>query len=163
MYLIFRTIRRTLSSKFGRKMGVRLVVRMQLTWLLVGLGCGGGAGSPEAGAGSLLQEAGGGKSGVMLRALGWEEGVSQLCQAREAGAESLLQHSIVLGRSVQAVQALQEKKACCACACLLHVTGGPPLTLTQANSTAGSSANVALQLLKNCSSHHAWAGWDDGS
>ena len=61
--------------------------------------------SQEAGAGSLLQEAGGSRSGVMLRALGWEEGVSWRCKAREAGAESLLQHTIVLGRRVQAVQA----------------------------------------------------------
>ena len=51
---------------------------------------GGGAGSQEAGAGSLLQEAGGGSSRAMLRALGWEEGVSQRCEAREAGAESPL-------------------------------------------------------------------------
>ena len=41
----------------------------------------------------------------MLRALGWEEGVSRQCEAREAGAESLLRHTIVLGRRVQAVQA----------------------------------------------------------
>ena len=44
----------------------------------------------------------------MLRALGWEDGVSWRCEAREAGAESLLrlQHTIVLGRRVQVVQAL---------------------------------------------------------
>ena len=41
----------------------------------------------------------------MLRALGWEERVSWWREAREAGAESLLQHTIVLGRRVQAVQA----------------------------------------------------------
>ena len=41
----------------------------------------------------------------MLRALGWEEGVSQWCEAREAGAESPLWHTIVLGRRVQVVQA----------------------------------------------------------
>ena len=41
----------------------------------------------------------------MLWALGWEEGVSQWCEAREARAESLLQHTVVLGRGVQAVQA----------------------------------------------------------
>ena len=62
-------------------------------------------GSQEAGAGSLLQEAGGSRSGVMLRALGWEEGVSPRCEARGAGAESLLRHTIVLGRRVQTVQA----------------------------------------------------------
>ena len=28
-----------------------------------------------------------GRSGEMLRALGWEEGVSSRCKAREAGAE----------------------------------------------------------------------------
>ena len=51
---------------------------------------GGVAGSQEAGAGSLLQE-GSGRSGEKLRALGWEEGVSQQrCEAREAGAESPL-------------------------------------------------------------------------
>ena len=65
----------------------------------------GRVGSQEAGAGSLLEEAGGGRSGAMLRALGWEEGVSQWCEAREAGAESLLRHTIVLGRRVWAVQA----------------------------------------------------------
>ena len=48
----------------------------------------GGAGSQEAEAGSLLQEAGGGRSGVMPWALRWKEGVSQLCEAREAGVES---------------------------------------------------------------------------
>ena len=41
----------------------------------------------------------------MLRALDWEEGVSWQCKAREAGAESPLPHTIVLGRRVQAVQA----------------------------------------------------------
>ena len=53
---------------------------------------GGGAGSQEAGAGSPLQEARGGRSGAMLRALGWEEGVSWWCETREAGAESPLRH-----------------------------------------------------------------------
>ena len=62
-------------------------------------------GSQEAGAGSLLQEAGSDRSGAMLRALGWEEGVSWWCEARGAGAESLLWHTIVLGRRVQEVQA----------------------------------------------------------
>ena len=41
----------------------------------------------------------------MLHAQGWEEGVSRRCKAREAGAESPLTHTIVLGRRVQAVQA----------------------------------------------------------
>ena len=44
------------------------------------MGDGGGAGSQEAGAGSLLQEAeeaSGSRSGATLRALGGEEGVSQ--------------------------------------------------------------------------------------
>ena len=68
-------------------------------------GCG-GVESQEAGAGSPLQEAGSSRSGAMLRALGWEEGVSQQCKAREAGVESPLRHTIVLGRRrVQAVQA----------------------------------------------------------
>ena len=62
-------------------------------------------GSQEAGAGSLLQEACGGRSGAMPRTLGWEEVVPGWCEVREAGAESLLQHTIVLGRRVQAVQA----------------------------------------------------------
>ena len=67
----------------------------------------GGVGSQEAGAGSLLQEAGSSRSGAMLQPLGWEEGMSWQCEAREAGAESLLrlQHTIVLGRRVQVVQA----------------------------------------------------------
>ena len=65
---------------------------------------GGGAGSQEAGAGSPLQEDGGGRSGAMPWALGWEEGVSRRCEAREARAESLLRHTVVLGRRVQAVQ-----------------------------------------------------------
>ena len=68
-------------------------------------GGGGGAGSQEAGEGSLLQEASWGRSGEILWALGWEEGVSPLCEAREAGVESLLGHTIVPGRRVQAVQA----------------------------------------------------------
>ena len=68
-------------------------------------GSGGGAGSQEAGAGSPLQEAGGGRSGAMLQSLGWEKGVSQRCKAREAGEESPVRHTIVLGRRVQAVQA----------------------------------------------------------
>ena len=41
----------------------------------------------------------------MLWALGWEEGVSKQHEAREAGAEFQLQHTIVLERRVQAVQA----------------------------------------------------------
>ena len=34
----------------------------------------------------------------MLGTLGWEEWVSWRCEAREAGAESRLRHTIVLGR-----------------------------------------------------------------
>ena len=45
------------------------------------------------------------RSGMMPQALGWEEGVSWQCEARETGAESPLQHTIELGRRVQAVQA----------------------------------------------------------
>ena len=62
-------------------------------------------GSQEAGAGSLLQEAGNGRSPVMLQALGWEEGVSWQFEARDIGVESPLWHTIVLGRRVQEVQA----------------------------------------------------------
>ena len=57
-------------------------------------GSSGGAGSQGAGVGSLLQEAGGCRSGAMLRALGWEEGVSRPCEAREAEVESLLPDTI---------------------------------------------------------------------
>ena len=45
-----------------------------------GVGGSGGAGSQEAGAGLLLQEAGGGRSGAMLQALGGEEGVSSCAE-----------------------------------------------------------------------------------
>ena len=55
--------------------------------------------------GLRLQEASGSRSEAMLQALGWEEGVPRHYKAREAGAESLLRHTIVLGRRVQAVQA----------------------------------------------------------
>ena len=55
---------------------MRLTVPMEPLWL-AGVGGGGGAGSQEAGSGSLLQEASGGRSGAMLWALGWEEGVSR--------------------------------------------------------------------------------------
>ena len=128
-YRIFQTIRRTLlPPKFGSRIGVRLIVRMQLTWL-IGAGGGGGVGSQEAGTGSLLREACGGKSGVMLRALGWEEVVPGRCEPREAGAESPLQHTVVLGRRVQAVQARQEKKACGARMCHHHVTGVLPINI----------------------------------
>ena len=41
----------------------------------------------------------------MLWTLGWEDGVSRGCRAREAGAESPLRHTLVLGRRIQAVQA----------------------------------------------------------
>ena len=64
------------------------------------------AGSQEAGPGSPLQEAGGGRRGVMLRALGWEEGGVPAVRSKGVlGPESLLRHTIVLGRRVQAVQA----------------------------------------------------------
>ena len=53
----------------------------------------------------MLQEAAGGRSGAMLWALGLEEGLSLWYEAREAGAESLLCPTIVLGRRVQVVQA----------------------------------------------------------
>ena len=65
-----------------------------------GEGDGGGAGSQEAGAGLPPQEASSGRSGVMLRALSWEEGGSRQCEARETGAESRLRHTILLGRRV---------------------------------------------------------------
>ena len=55
--------------------------------------------------GHRRQEAGSSRSGAMLQALGWEEGVSWLCKAREARLESLLRHTVVLGRRVQVVQA----------------------------------------------------------
>ena len=42
-----------------------------------GEGHGSGMGPQEAGAGSPLQEASGGRSGALLRALGWKEGVSK--------------------------------------------------------------------------------------
>ena len=41
----------------------------------------------------------------MLPALGWEEGVSWRCKARETGAESPLWHTVVLRRRVQGAQA----------------------------------------------------------
>ena len=67
---------------------------------LLGWWGGSGAGSQEAGAGSPLQEASGKQGWVMLLSLGWEGQVSWRCKAREAGAESLLQHAMVLGRRV---------------------------------------------------------------
>ena len=47
-------------------------------------GCCGGAGSQEAGAGSLLQEAGCGRRGVVLQVLDWEEE----CPRRSKGGRS---------------------------------------------------------------------------
>ena len=77
-----------------------------VAYLACGRGRGGsGAWSQEAGTGSLLQEGGGGRSGEILWALAWEEGVSQRCEARGAGEEFPLLHTIVLGRRLQAVQA----------------------------------------------------------
>ena len=67
-------------------------------------------GSQEAGAGSPLQEVSSGRSGALLGALAWEEGVSWGCEAREAGAKSLLWHTILLGRRVQAVQHVRRRK-----------------------------------------------------
>ena len=56
------------------------------------------------------------------------------------------------------------EESCNACMCLHHVTGvSLPLTLTWANSTAGSPVNMALQLLQSYNIHPAWTGWDDGS
>ena len=40
-------------------------------------------GLQEVGAGSPLQEAGSGRSGAMLQALGWEEGESPWCKTME--------------------------------------------------------------------------------
>ena len=54
---------------------------------------GGKVGSQEAGAGSPLQEAGSSRSGVMLRALGWEERVSRWCKTREAGVPTAAYYS----------------------------------------------------------------------
>ena len=45
------------------------------------------------GAGSPLQEAGSDRSGVMLRALGWEQRVSRRCKAREAGVPAAAYYS----------------------------------------------------------------------
>ena len=105
-YCTFWTIRRTTPPNLGGKWGCVLQSECSLPGSL-GLGeLSSGVGSQEAGAGSPLQEAGSGsRSGAMLWDLGWEEGVSRRCKAREAGAESPLTHTIVLGRRVQAVQA----------------------------------------------------------
>ena len=43
---------------------------------------------------------------MKLQALGWEEGVSWRCKAREAGTESPLRHIIALEGRVQVVWAL---------------------------------------------------------
>ena len=83
---------------------MHLIVRISLPGSL-GVRGGSGAGSQEAGAGSLLQEASGSRSGAMLGTLVWKEGVSWWCEAREAGAESPLRHTIVLGRRIQVAQA----------------------------------------------------------
>ena len=66
-----------------------------------------GAKSQQTGAGSPLQEArsGGSRSGAVLRALGWQKGVSGRWEAGEEGVESPLQHTVVLRRREQAVQA----------------------------------------------------------
>ena len=106
MYRIFQTIRRMCPPpQICEESGV-VSYSPNVAYLACwGWGSSGGAGSQEAGAGSPLQEVGSGRSGMMLHALGWEEGVSLQCKAREEGAESPLRHTIVLGRRVQAVQA----------------------------------------------------------
>ena len=43
------------------------------------------------------------------QALGWEEGVSRQCKTREAGAESSLGHTIVLGKSMSSAGMLGEE------------------------------------------------------
>ena len=85
-------------------------------------------------------------------------GVPQWCEAREAGAESPVQHTIVVGSTGTLGEDLRRpymppSRDWCV----------PPLTLTWANSTAGSPVNVVLQLLPNYNSQHAWTRWDDGS
>ena len=47
--------------------------------------------------GHRRQEAGSSRSGAMLWALAGRRVVSQQCEAREAGVESPLQHTVVLG------------------------------------------------------------------
>ena len=47
---------------------------------------------------------------MILRALGWEEGVSWWWEVREAGAESPLRHIIVLGRRVQRCRHVRRRK-----------------------------------------------------
>ena len=66
---------------------------------------------------------------MILRARGWEKGVSWQCEVREAGAESPLRHTMVLGRRVEAVQARSEKKACGALTCLHHMTDVSPINI----------------------------------
>ena len=113
-------------------------------------GGGSGAGSHEAGAGLPLQEASGSRSGTMLWALGWEEGC--LGEAREAGAESQLRHTIVLGKRVQSVQAHLEKKPCGTHTCLHHMTGVPPINInigkfhSRVTCQCGPAAVAKLQL-----------------
>ena len=61
--------------------------------------------SQEAGTGSPPQEARDSRSEAMLGGLGWEEVVSWWREAREAGVESPLRPTIVLGRRVQVERA----------------------------------------------------------
>ena len=69
-------------------------------------GGGGGAGSQESGAGSPLHEVCRQREWGDVGALGREKRVSpRQREAREAGVESLLHHTIVLGRTVQDMQA----------------------------------------------------------
>ena len=72
MYRIFQTIRRMCPPpNLGGKWGCVLLSECSLPGLLgAGVGGSGGAGSQEAGAGSLLQEACGSRSGAILWALG---------------------------------------------------------------------------------------------
>ena len=102
-YCIYWTIRRTSSPRhpiWEENGGASY--SLNVAYLAYGGGGqgGSGVGSQEAGAGSLLQEASSGRSGAMVQALGWEEGLSQQCEAREAGVESPLWHTAVLGRGV---------------------------------------------------------------
>ena len=71
-YRIFWTIRHTFSPQIWEGNG-----GVSYSPLAGGWWCDGGTGSQEAGAGLLLEEAEGGRSGAMLRALGWKEGMSQ--------------------------------------------------------------------------------------
>ena len=64
----------------------------------------------------------------MLWALSWEEGVSRQCKTREAGAESSLGHTIVLGKSMSSAGMLGEESLW-AYTCLHHVTSVSPINI----------------------------------